>query len=156
MGKPVAAGNTAPQDLPPDDNPPPVIYNGRMFRFLTRRKMPGGLVFGPAAWMPERIETTFDTASAALPETDAKPAVPAASTVASGPGMAGGGGQATPQTPAELLALLERLPAGRTSPIIPALLDQLKAAQGSPKELVLDLLPSMPESALRRALPPRP
>lgn len=93
--------------------------------------MTGGLVFGPPAWMPERIEDTFDAPAAVV--------VPAA----------------VPEPPADraaLLALLERIGLGRTSPVIPGLHEQLRTAEAPLKGLILNVLPTQPESALGGAL----
>jgi Na+-translocating ferredoxin:NAD+ oxidoreductase subunit C len=108
-----------------------------MLHWVTRKRMRGGLVFGPPAWMPERVEETFE---APAPEAGA-----ANGTVAAGNKMEAAG------NPGALTELAERLGLGRTSGAIPGLRDQLRAA-GTVKQLVLNLLPTQPESALGGAL----
>jgi len=105
-----------------------------MLHWLTKKRMIGGLVFGPPAWMPERIEETFDAPARA-------PASAAAGTR-----------QETPADRAALVALVERLGIGRTSQVIPGLVEQLRKAGAPLKGLILNMLPTQPESALGGAL----
>jgi electron transport complex protein RnfC len=106
-----------------------------MLHWLTKKRMIGGLVFGPPAWMPERIEDTFDAPAAVPAPTAATAPVPAPLA-----------------DRASLLALLDRLGLGRTSQVIPGLVEQLRKADGPLKGLILNLLPTQPESALGGAL----
>jgi electron transport complex protein RnfC len=110
-----------------------------MFPFSSTRKMIGGLVFGQPAWMPERIEETFESSGAAAGD---------------------GGGEAgsakptdPPKSRAALLALLEKIHLDRTSAIIPGLAEQLRHAADRPiRAVVLNGLPTQPEFALPAAL----
>ena len=132
------------------------FYNGAMLHWVIRRRMRGGLVFGPPAWMPERVEETFETpatkAAASAMETSAeKPnAVQASAGTADMGAVAPTSVSATamPGDQGELMALVERLGIGRTSAVIPGLGEQLRAGEGAVKQLVLNLLPTQPESAL--------
>jgi electron transport complex protein RnfC len=103
--------------------------------------MTGGLVFGPPAWLPERIEDTFDFKGKAV-ETPV------------------GTGVATTflaEREAQI-SFLERIGIGRASATIPGLVEQLRAAPataGAEKgglHLVLNLMPTQPEYAMASAL----
>src|ERR1051325_5231735 len=95
-----------------------------MFAWLSHKRMQGGLVFGPPAWMPERIENTFDFKGK-----------PVEASV--------GSGVATTflaERDAQI-SFLERIGIGRASPMIPGLVEQLRAGGERPAHLVLNLLP---------------
>lgn len=112
-------------------------YNAPM-AFFGKRKMTGGMVFGPPGWMPDRIEETFDAASAKAPETSAKPALPARPVL-------------TDRN--SLLELLATMRLSRTSAIIPGIAEQMEALGGRPlRALVFVLLPTQPEFILGPAL----
>ncbi len=93
--------------------------------------MPGGLVFGPAAWTPGEM-LNAPAGAAQLPHEQSARA---------------------PHTRAELVGVLERLGIGRTSGVTPALVEQLRDLEGRRcRALVLNLLPTQPEFALSEAL----
>jgi electron transport complex protein RnfC len=99
-----------------------------MFSFLTRsHRMPGGLVFGPPAWMPMALLNGAATAAGLPHEQSAR----------------------APHSREELLRLLDTLGLHRTSPITPPLADQLRDLEKRRcRVLVLNLLPTQPEFAL--------
>jgi len=125
----------------PHDKPAHASYNDAMFPFASSRKMTGGLVFGPPAWMPQRIEETFDDSSATPP---------------AHAGEQHGKDRQTsdaPRSRSALLALLEKIQLGRTSAIIPGLAEQLRHIADRPvRALVFNGLPTQPEFALPAAL----
>ena len=92
--------------------------------------MKGGLYFGPAGWNPTGIEyfAEPDPVGPAPPKT-------------------------LPEDRGELLQVLEGMKLGRTSPMLPSLAEQLEELSGRRmRALVLNLLPTQPESALSAAL----
>ncbi|MCL2645847.1 MAG: 4Fe-4S dicluster domain-containing protein [Phycisphaerales bacterium] len=102
-----------------------------MFLFLTRRKrIPGGLHFGPPAWHPTKIEIA-QSPDHQITQSPDRP----------------------PTSRAELIALLHRINLHNTSVITPGLLEQLeRAKERNILTLVLNLLPTQPEFALPAAL----
>jgi Na+-translocating ferredoxin:NAD+ oxidoreductase RnfC subunit len=89
--------------------------------------MPGGLVFGPPAWMPTALLNGAATAAGLPHEQSAR----------------------APHSREELLRLLDTLGLHRTSPITPPLADQLRDLEKRRcRVLVLNLLPTQPEFAL--------
>jgi electron transport complex protein RnfC len=103
-----------------------------MIGLLTRRKrMKGGLYFGPPGWSPTEIEN--------LPTQSAPPASQSPNTA--------------PKDRDEFLALLDTMRLGKTSTILPSLAEQLQELSGRRmRALVLNLLPTQPEFALPFAL----
>ncbi|MGN6368889.1 MAG: 4Fe-4S dicluster domain-containing protein [Phycisphaerae bacterium] len=102
-----------------------------MIGFITRRKrMKGGLYFGPAGWSPAEIE------GFAEPENGDTPPP-----------------KQLPEDRGELLQLLDNIQLGRTSAMLPSLAEQLQELSGRRmRALVLNLLPTQPEYALASAL----
>ncbi len=105
-----------------------------MLKWLTqRRKMVGGLFFGPAGWSPERIE--------GLAQGNGKPAPALVNTAANQPNNR------------TLVELLKLAGVEQTSAIVPSIMKQA-ADISDPRirSLVLNLLPTQPEFALPLAL----
>lgn len=94
------------------------------------RRMTGGLYFGPADWRP----TKWAIPPATIP-------------------VSAAAGVAAVTDRSSLLALLQRTGIGKTNLFVPALADQLAWLGDKPvRLLVLNLLPSQPESTLAAAL----
>ena len=114
-----------------------------MFPLFTRKKMSGGLVFGPPGWQPARIEDTFDVG-----DPSAGSLAPRASTKPHGSKSR----IDNPELPG-LISLLERIGLTASSSFTPSLLDQLRALPAPhPRALILNFLPAQPEFALASAL----
>jgi Na+-translocating ferredoxin:NAD+ oxidoreductase RnfC subunit len=121
---------------------PPLPYNAAMGLF-GKRKMSGGMVFGPPGWMPERIEETFDPSSPATPAGEPKE-TPALATASARPVLT---------DRHSLLELLATMRLTRTSAIIPGIAQQMETLGGrAARALVLVLLPTQPEFILGPAL----
>jgi ferredoxin len=144
-----------------------------MIGWLRQRNMSGGVVFGPPAWSPTRIENTFESAEGAptspsekadaaeqLTAQNAPPAIPAFRNQKSNienPEIAPPPFHHLPHNRRDLALLLESLQIGRTSTVIAALTDQLRHLGGGigdvrPRFLLLNLLPTQPEFLLGAAL----
>jgi len=109
----------------------PGSYNTPMLRLLRTRKMVGGLYFGPAAWAPDRIESTFSSDE---------------SEMALAPGEA-------PTDAKALAKWLSEMGLGAASAQVPAVADQVRGLGGNrPRLLVLNLLPAQPEYVLGESL----
>jgi Na+-translocating ferredoxin:NAD+ oxidoreductase subunit C len=119
-----------------------------MFRRLTQKKMVGGLVFGPPGWMPQRIADTFEAPAAVPPTGDGASAAQAAVS-----GQANANRPPLPTRRGELISLVENIGLGRTSAVIPALVEQLYELRARPlRTVVLVALPTQPEYVLGPAL----
>jgi electron transport complex protein RnfC len=101
-----------------------------MFDWLTRRRrMNGGLYFGPAAWNPDAVE--------GLPKAQASSEPP----------------REIPDNRKAFIELLRSIGFARTSSITPGLLDQAEdVGERRVRALVLNLLPTQPEDAIASAL----
>jgi Na+-translocating ferredoxin:NAD+ oxidoreductase subunit C len=115
------------------DNSLAPIYNPPMFDWLTRRRrMKGGLYFGPPAWSPDAIEGMASAQASSAPSPTP---------------------QEIPTDRAAFVALLQSLGFGRTSAITPGLLEQSEdLGERRVRALVLNLLPTQPEDAIASAL----
>ena len=102
-----------------------------MIGYLTRRKkMKGGLYFGPPGWTPTEMEG-----------------------LAAADKEAGKTAEVLPEDRGELVALLESIGLGKTNAILPSLAEQLgEVGARRMRALVLNLLPTQPEFALGSAL----
>lgn len=110
-------------------------YNTHMFELMTRKKMTGGLVFGPGAWSPERIESTFAQGPSEAEEEKR---------------FAAG---ASPGNREGLLRLLDESGIVQTCPQLPGLAEQVRGlSRERPALLILNLLPVQPEYVLGAAL----
>lgn len=147
-------------------------YNAPMIGWLRQRSMIGGVVFGPPAWLPSRIENTFhpapdpahsssppanaDTADPFTPEDiPPSPAFRNQKSTIQNPEIAPPPFHHLPHNRRDLATLLESLQITRTSSVIPALADQLRhlgAGDVRPRFLLLNLLPTQPEFSLGPAL----
>src|SRR4051794_12392898 len=98
-----------------------------------RRKMTGGLCFGPPGWSPEEIEAGKDAGASDL-----------------------GNSVTPPPEPVDrlgLLKMLEELHLTKTSAVNPGLLEQIfEIGERRTRALVLNLLGTQPEFALPGAL----
>jgi electron transport complex protein RnfC len=113
------------------DNRRAPFYNAGMFDWLTRRRrMKGGLYFGPAAWSPDAVEGL-----APLQGVSSEPP------------------REVPVDRAAFVELLHSLGFANTSAITPGLLEQAEdLGERRVRALVLNLLPTQPEDALAAAL----
>ncbi|HEY4329456.1 MAG TPA: 4Fe-4S dicluster domain-containing protein [Phycisphaerae bacterium] len=121
-----------------------------MFDWFLQKRMVGGLVFGPPAWMPERIEETFEPVAGTI-------AVPATSGIKAEPvapqAVVRSAGEESPSNRTNFVGLLRRIRLPRTCNLVPAVIDQLREAGDKPiRTLVLNGLPTQPEFALSAAL----
>ncbi len=133
--------------------------------WFNKRKMIGGMAFGPPGWMPERIEETFDAAAKTTDPDQSHANATAAAAFQSAAQL-----HATPAptlpTPAQsspsrafltdrhsLLEMLATMKLPRTSAIVPGVVEQIESLNGrAVRALALVLLPTQPEFILGAAL----
>jgi electron transport complex protein RnfC len=102
-----------------------------MMQWFRQRRMTGGVMFGPPAWMPARLESAF--------EPDGPSPIPDACALS--------------RERREMAAFVEEIGVARCSATIPALADQLRdLGEARVRALILNLLPTQPEFALPSAL----